>query len=249
MKSRRQRMTEASRGIAFQLTSALDRITQIIVVFTGFGGSANLKTGDMVQSWIMLELIDPVKAWQMHHDSAVCGSCNLRHGAGDPPCYVNKGHAPLAVWKAYHRGKYLVVGKDISWEEAIQRINMTPNRGGSYGDPVAAPAVFSRLRPVTSYTHQWDQPVVGELMQDGIDVRQHNMASVETVYQKRKANEMGWRTYRILNKEDSLDTDEIMCPWNPDEPRKVQCVSCGLCGGTEVHAPNIAVRPVGREHH
>ena len=60
MKSRRQRMTEASRGIAFQLISALDRITQIIVLFTGFGGSANLKTGDMVQSWIMLELIDPV---------------------------------------------------------------------------------------------------------------------------------------------------------------------------------------------
>ena len=83
MKSRRQRMTEASRGIAFRQLSEIDKITPIIVVFTGFGGSSNLKTGDMVQSWIMLELIDPVKAWQMHHDSAVCGSCNLRHGAGD----------------------------------------------------------------------------------------------------------------------------------------------------------------------
>ena len=108
MKSRKQRMTEATRGIAFQLISALDRITQIIVVFTGFGGSANLKTGDMVQSWIMLEHVEPVTAWKTHQDSAICGNCDLRHGAGDIPCYVNKGHAPLAIHKAYHRGKYLV---------------------------------------------------------------------------------------------------------------------------------------------
>jgi len=249
VKSRRQRMTEATRGIAFRQLSAIDKITPIIVVFTGFGGSSNLKTGDMVQSWIMLEHVEPVTAWQTHEDYAVCGNCSLRHGASDVRCYVNKGHAPLAVHRAYHRGKYLVVEQDISWEEAIQRINMAPNRGGSYGDPLAAPYIFSRLRPVTSYTHQWDQPVVGELIEDGIDVRQHNMASVDTIYQKRKANQLGWRTYRIVKEDESLDIDEIMCPWNPDEPRKVQCVSCGLCGGKEVRAPNIAVRPLGREHH
>ena len=249
MKSRRQRMTEATRGIAFRQLSAIDKITPIIVVFTGFSGSSNLKTGDMVQSWIMLEHVEPVTAWQTHEDYAVCGNCSLRHGASDVRCYVNKGHAPLAVHRAYHRGKYLIVGKDISFEDAVERINMAPNRGGSYGDPLSAPEIFSRLRPVTSYTHQWDQPVVGELIEDGIDVRRHNMASVDTIYQKRKANQLGWRTYRIVKENESLENDEIMWPWNPAEPRKVQCVSCGLCGGKEVSDPNIALLPLGREHH
>lgn len=235
------------KGIAFQTISALDHTSPIIVVFTWT--SDNRKTGDMPQSWILMEYVDPVIAWQRGKDSGICGNCKLRYGE-KPPCYVVKGHAPLAIYKAYHKGRYRLVDgdgpDDLPFEDAIELINMFPGRFGAYGDPAAAPDIFCRLRSVTGYTHQWDHPIMDEI---GDDMRRQNMASVETFYEKRKANAKGWRTYRIVTSVSELDVDEVMCPWNKDQWRKFQCRDCRLCGGSKIPHKNIAVLPLGKEHH
>ena len=221
------------RGIMFRSMSAIDPSTEIFTVFTGFKGSVNKKTGNMVQSYILVADREPTVAWQDGADVAICGNCPLRYG-GKPQCYVNKGHDPHAVWHACKRGSYIEVGVDVSFDEAIAFISGYKVRYGAYGDPSASPHIFGVLQSHTGYTHQWKTS----------DLDEECMASVSTVYQKRKANELGWRTYRIVLDASELDKDEIMCPYP-----KVQCVECKLCGGGKILAKNIATLPVGKDHH
>jgi len=222
------------RGIMFRSMSALTKTpVKILTVFTGFKGSANRKTGNMVQSYILVADVEPVTAWKDGDDVAVCGTCALRY-TGKPACYVNKGHDPYAVWHACKRGSYLEVGVDVTFEEAIAFISGYKVRYGAYGDPSAAPHIFGALQSHTGYTHQWKTS----------DLEEECMASVETVYQKRKANEKGWRTYRIVHDASELEEDEIMCPYPT-----VQCVDCKLCGGAKIPAKNIATLPVRGDHH
>ena len=222
------------RGIMFRSMSALTKTpVEILTVFTGFKGSANRKTGNMVQSYILVADVEPVTAWKDGDDVAVCGTCALRY-TGKPACYVNKGHDPYAVWHACKRGSYLEVGKDVTFEEAIAFISGYKVRYGAYGDPSASPHIFGALQSHTGYTHQWKTS----------DLEEECMASVETVYQKRKANEKGWRTYRIVHDASELEEDEIMCPYPT-----VQCVDCKLCGGAKIPAKNIATLPVRGDHH
>lgn len=222
------------RGIMFRSMSALTKTpVKILTVFTGFKGSANRKTGNMVQSYILVADVEPVTAWKDGDDVAVCGNCALRY-TGKPACYVNKGHDPYAVWHACKRGSYLEVGVDVTFEEAIAFISGYKVRYGAYGDPSASPHIFGALQSHTGYTHQWKTS----------DLEEECMASVETVYQKRKANEKGWRTYRIVHDASELEEDEIMCPYPT-----VQCVDCKLCGGAKIPAKNIATLPVRGDHH
>jgi hypothetical protein len=222
------------RGIMFRSMSALTKTpVEILTVFTGFKRSANRKTGNMVQSYILVADVEPVTAWKDGDDVAVCGTCALRY-TGKPACYVNKGHDPYAVWHACYRGAYLEVGVDVDFKEAIAFIGQHKVRYGAYGDPSAAPHIFGALQSHTGYTHQWKTS----------DLEEECMASVETVYQKRKANEKGWRTYRIVHDAIELEKDEIMCPFP-----KVQCVDCKLCGGAKIPAKNIATLPVRGDHH
>ena len=225
------------RGIMFRSMSALDPRTEVFTVFTGFKGSVNKKTGSMIQSYILVADQNPVDAWKDGADSAVCGSCPLRYNSKgkSPACYVNKGHDPWAIWHACKRGSYLEVGVDVSFEDAITFISdFGKVRFGAYGDPSASPHIFGALQSHTGYTHQWKTS----------DLDEECMASVETVYQKRKANELGWRTYRIVTNVNQLEKDEIMCPYP-----KVQCVECKLCGGGKIPAKNIATLPVQGNHH
>lgn len=70
--------------------------------------TSNRKTGNMVQVWILREDVNPVEAIQTGDDVSICGSCpHRKQPDGTRSCYVNVGQAPLAVWKAYHRGLYL----------------------------------------------------------------------------------------------------------------------------------------------
>ena len=122
--------------------SALRPDKTVIVVVTGLKNkSANAKTDDMYQSWILLKDTPPHHAVKTGEDEAICGACPLRPllKATRPahlrrPCYVKTYQAPLSVWKA-HRDRPVTPP-----EEARLLLGAKPFRYGAYGDPAAVPA-------------------------------------------------------------------------------------------------------------
>jgi len=70
----------------------------IIVIITGFTSTENVKTGTMLQSFILLKDIPPCDAANQDLDSSVCGKCKHRKWG---TCYVNLGHSPYNVYKAF----------------------------------------------------------------------------------------------------------------------------------------------------
>ncbi len=135
----------------------------VVVIVTGLTRpSENLKTGNMLQAWILPRLINPLEAINTGRDAAVCGNCPLR-GRIDQgmtnrgrACYVAVRQAPLTVWQAYQAGAYA----RFDPEEHGHLFEGRKLRLGSYGEPVAVSirAWAPLLRLVsgsTGYTHQW----------------------------------------------------------------------------------------------
>lgn len=61
--------------------------TPIVAIVTP--GSANTKTGNMAQAWILCRDVDPGAALKRAADYAICGTCV--HRGPDRSCYVNVG--------------------------------------------------------------------------------------------------------------------------------------------------------------
>src|SRR5215831_14936600 len=69
--------------------------------------SENVKTGDMIQLWILPRNESPVDAVRNGHDSVVCFDCKHRgDGFQGRVCYVNVAQGPNSVWRAYRKGSY-----------------------------------------------------------------------------------------------------------------------------------------------
>jgi hypothetical protein len=210
-----------------QLTGA-----NIVVIITLH--SANTKTGDMAQTWILNADISPLEAIRIGDDTAICGDCSLRHNKGGG-CYVYVAQSPRAVWEAWHNQKYTKLPV-----EHFKVLSGLPVRHGAYGDPAAMPMhilkeIQKYVVTYTGYTHQWRATEHSEL-------KTMCMASVENPEQQLEAAQKGWRTYRIIKPGDELLQDEILCP---HITTGVQCVKCRLCRGTAHPAKNIAVHAHG----
>ena len=199
--------------------------------------STNRKTSWMVQTYILREDIPPHKAVWEKEDISICGNCLLRKNrfkkkGQQNGCYVNVARAPLQIWNSYQNG-------NIPYVKPKEFINPydRPIRQGAYGDPTLVPyEVWEQLnksttRIGTSYTHMWNEP--------WFDKRQLNlsMASVETLKGKKLANQMGAKTYRIVDNKNQLLDDEIMCPQKEFD---IPCTECNLCSGSR-KSKNIAV--------
>lgn len=202
-----------------------------IVIATGFGSpSKNIKTGDMIQVWILRKDMDPVTANHTNKDRVICGDCPLRgnHGTGRT-CYVTLAQAPLAIWKAWKAGNYpQLTDYSVFSGRSI--------RFGAYGDPTFIPHDIVReicrfADSWTGYTHQWRNPAFR-------GYRQFLMASVEDGWGLDDAHRNGWRTFRVVS-DAALHTDrEIVCV---NESRGVKCSDCGLCAGVSAKAKSIAI--------
>jgi hypothetical protein len=112
----------------------------------------NIKTGNMVQTWIIREDVNPLTAYVQGKDFSICGNCNHRKWR---TCYVNKAQAVYNVYYAYKRGVYLTLN-----DNSINLIKDRELRIGSYGDPAAVPInvwknLLSYASRWTGYTHQW----------------------------------------------------------------------------------------------
>ena len=205
---------------------------EIVAIVTA--ESANEKTGNMAQLWILNADTDPIDATKTGKDESVCGNCNLRHFKNGP-CYVYIGKEPQTVWKSWKNGLYA----PIKFED-LHLFTERPIRFGAYGDPFAIPLhLLEELKKfagnTTGYTHQWQR-------KEAEGLKPLCMASVENPQEYQQAVEAGWRTFRIIKPEDSLLQDEILCP---NLTSGVQCRDCNLCTGTSSKAKNIAIQVHG----
>ena len=203
--------------------------SQIVVILTGLrSGSANLKTGAMLQTWILRADRSPVLAAKDGSDAAICGACphrttiNPQTGKTERGCYVIVHNAPRSVWACWKRGGY-----EFATDEDRQVIRSSLLRLGSYGDPAAVPAevwqgIMSDRR--TGYTHQWRESFAQSL-------QSFTMASVDSPEEAREAQDLGWRTFRIRQAGDPLLAREIVCPASEEAGKVRTCSTCKACAG------------------
>jgi hypothetical protein len=193
----------------------------IAAILTGLSNpSANTKTGDMLQLWILSQGIAPVEAVKTGADAAICGDCPHRAGS----CYVNVGQAPQGIWKAYRRGAYGPLRADrlqVAMQGRMVRL-------GAYGDPAAVPVPYLAMLADmsagwTGYTHQW------RLAPEAL--KRFAMASCDSPEDYAEAKAHGWRTFRTRLESEPMLEGEIICPASDEGGSLVQCAKCGLCSG------------------
>ena len=212
----------------------------IVMIATGFKSkSTNPKTGDMIQTYILRSDIPPLQAIKTREDSSICGSCKHRgfFGAGRT-CYVQVHQAPTAIYNAYKRGSYEDL-TPISYRQVKQILKDKSIRLGSYGDPAAVPykLIWKISQPAknhTGYTHEW---------KNNPNLVVDCMASVDSEAEAKKAQEQGWRTFRVKNKEDPILDNEVECPATL-KPGIITCETCKLCNGISA-AKNVVLNVHG----
>jgi hypothetical protein len=208
---------------------------RIVVVATGLcRKSKNPKTGNMVQTYILLDRTDPISAVQTSRDEAICGDCPHRGTDGKlGSCYVNLIQGPVGVYKAVREGNYpkFNQGKHLHlFRERVVRL-------GSYGDPAAVPiqvweTILSVAKHWTGYTHQWRRcsPAYSRFC----------MASVETPRQREEAMAKGYRTFRVRLAHQPILPGEFVCPASPEGGHRLTCEQCKACSGAKAHDSNAS---------
>jgi len=204
----------------------------IVCIVTGLTQpSANEKTGDMLQTWILLRDVHPGQAVQTGADRAVCGSCPH---AGGNSCYVQVWRAPAGIWSAYKAGSYLKQDASVVAQKAAGRAI----RLGAYGDPAAVPshvwqALLSHTDRWTGYTHQWRKRP---------DLAKWLMASVDSDAERADAQSRGWRTFRVMPARGwTVGRSEVMCPASEEAGKLTVCADCRLCSGTASQGKSVAI--------
>jgi hypothetical protein len=224
---KRVKSRPAIRGvILYKGPSVLDGVDLVCVATFS---SQNAKTGDMIQTFILLTENDPVSASTLKLDGSICGVCPHRQSIGGA-CYVNIGQAPLAVYRGFQRGIYPVYDPD-------QHANLFTGRMlrmGSYGDPAAVPfeawePVLNVVRGNTGYTHQASHTTFDKRFLE------HVMVSADSPKQALKFQAQGAKTFRVAMIGDSLADDEIECL---SDSQGIQCIECGICNG---QTKNVAI--------
>lgn len=201
------------------------------IVAIAIVSSRNAKTGDMVQTFIMREDVEPHTALTTGDDASVCGDCKHRPSLGGA-CYVRTFQGPLSVHRAYHRGNYPADDGYMAQTACTGRMV----RLGTYGDPMAVPAeVWERLTRNaagrTGYTHQWRNEAVGDDQRRRIVAL--CMASVDSMAEQAIAHASGLRYFRIRTADEPLTAREFVCPASEEAGKRKDCASCGACDGSQ----------------
>jgi hypothetical protein len=193
---------------------------KIVVIATGLKeGSENIKTGSMIQTWILKADKTPLKALDDGTDFSVCGDCKHRHFRS---CYVNIAQGPRAVYEAFLKGNYPeATGYADSFKGKYVRF-------GSYGDPAAVPVkVWEQLSRVaaghTGYTHRWQKA--------DSKLKQFCMASCDTEEEARKARKLGWKPFLVRLPGEALPKGYFECPASKAEGQRLTCQQCMACKG------------------
>jgi hypothetical protein len=188
--------------------------------------SANVKTGDMVQTFILRADQSPLAAIDSGADSSICGDCVHR---GDDTrartCYVDVAKSVQSVYAAWTRGAYPL----MSPAQGARMLAGRAVRLGAYGDPAAIPArhwraLLKHAAGRTGYTHQWRQAHAQGL-------RGLVMASADSASERDTARAIGWRTFRVRAVDEALGAREFACPASAEAGARRQCITCQACDG------------------
>lgn len=202
----------------------------------------NVKTGNMVQTYIIRSDIDPMTASKIGEDYSICGNCTHRgkptedinkKQAAERSCYVTLYHGPLQVFKAFKRGAYpMASNEEIKGLGAARMVRL-----GAYGDPLACPSsvwdeLLSDAVGHTGYSHQY-----GLVQGDYSKV----MISADNIIQANTLNKKGVRTFRVIPVQtwesegnSALLSSEILCPASKEMNYRATCDKCKLCSGGSV---------------
>lgn len=215
----------------------------IVVIATGTAGKAsrNTKTGDLVQTWILREDMSPTDAVNSGADVSICGTCPHRGVMVDGKnagrsCYVTVFQAPLTVYRTFLKGGY---PEAVDVDEARDILAGRRVRLGAYGDPAAVPFdvwedALAEADAMTGYTHQWRAAPR--------EFSQFVMASCDNQADYAEALAMGYRTFRVRAKGETLNAKEIVCPASHEAGQKTTCAACVACGGHSAKArANVAI--------
>ena len=221
--------------IIYEGPSLYDNAPIVVIATTN---TSNRKTGGMVQTWIIRQDVAPNYASRVGLDSSVCGNC-VHKGQANPDkesgvadkrsCYVLLQQAPLAVFKAYKRGRYKHASPaDIGKGQKV--------RVGSYGDGACVPqyiwdSLLSESLSYTAYTHAESNPMPSVYM-----------TSADSLLQAKLAWHRGERTFRVVKSVAEIDSSyEVICPASNEAGNRTTCDKCNLCKGNSIKAKSIAI--------
>tara|TARA_R110000751_G_scaffold22666_2_gene63654 strand:- start:321 stop:1007 length:687 start_codon:yes stop_codon:yes gene_type:complete len=190
---------------------------RFVVIATGVvRPSVNIKTGGMIQIWILLTDQSPIEGVQSGLDAdTICKGCPFASGHG---CYVNLGHSPLGIWKAYHRGSYPALrGYSVFQDRAV--------RFGAYGNPSLIPlrivkAIRRRAGKTTGYFHDW------KANRKARKYNRYFMASTDTLESLEEAKAEGLRVFHASKEKPTGRFKTCL-----NVTHGIQCADCGLCNG------------------
>lgn len=205
--------------------------------------SANTKTGNMPQLYVLRADVDPLAALELGADRSICGACPHRGDATTGrkrSCYVVVERGPLVVWRAWRRGLYPPATPHSLRKMTRQRVV----RLGAYGDVAAIPrdrldAVVEHADGWTGYTHQW---------RTGFALADLVMASCDTDADSHDAAALGYRAFRIVPEGTSRLPNHLRCPASAERGKATTCAKCKQCDGTRNNPdrPSVQITIHGR---
>lgn len=206
--------------------------------------SKNVKTGDMIQVWILCQNMHPWEAVQSGSDYSICGSCphrgNVINGKNEQrSCYVAVEKAPSNIWKSYKAGNYVEYDSSVVKYFLDRKI-----RWGAYGDPALIPqTIVSFLSHMsgghTGYTHLWRRPEYQW-------AQKFFQASCDNVQDYLEASSAGWGTFNVRSLGATAPAGQTQCP-AVGTATLVHCESCLACSGSYVRPPrHISIEVHGR---
>jgi hypothetical protein len=234
-----------------------------VCVATGLvNKSANIKTGPMVQIFIISSDMSPMEAIRTGANAVACWGCKHKpataeqraQGIKGGACYVDASKSVTAVYKGYKKGCYPNIcgdnppdrGNDAEYlERARDQISSVFSgrtvRFGAYGEPVNLP--FGMVKMIagvaaahTGYTHRWQS--------GGMQAyKEFFMASVDSEQEYEEAKKKGWRTFRVMT-EWKLAPREIVCLNSWLDKTCFECTQCNGAGGG--NGRDIAIKVHGK---
>ena len=218
--------------ILYQGRSVLDGKPIVAIANRIETASGNVKTGAMVQTFIIRADLSPLDAIDSGADKSICGACIHRgdKAKGKPrTCYVNVGRSVESVFGAFSRGRYARPGIDFDPAILSDLFAGSAFRMGTYGDPAAVPfgvweSATAKVAALTGYTHQWKRKAFQAF-------KTLCMASADSERDHALAKAMGWRTFRVRPAGAPILPREVTCPASKEAGAKTICADCRACGG------------------